>query len=573
MSTRNRELSQFGSFLEIDNQNKNIGIATTSTPFVGIGTTNPKTKLDVVGHVNVSGVLTATTFSGDISSGLGTIVTFNSTNAYVDYLSGIGLSYASSYISNNVGIGTTNTTHPFQVGSGSTIVVIDSDGDLGVGTDNPQYKLDVLGDTNISGVVSATGFYLNGSPLVNAQVLTWIANGSDLYVDDASVGIGISTPDEKLTVIGNVSAEQFISTATLGTPPLFVTSNTLVTNLNADLLRGKTPPSGGIVGTDDAQELSNKTINLANNSLTGTISSFNLALSDADFATLAGIETFANKTLTTPIISSISNSGIQTVPTGNGFLISTNSVGLVTSEMIADGTITNADIATNAGILTSKLSAFTISGVPLGSNLNNLTAGTFVNYSSGTTYNGSSPITISIAGTTANTGGTLVARNASGDFTAGTITGVGFNATQSDAFRISGTTVINDGRNLVNIVNANLSGIITATGVRDSSGNVRAIPQNSQSTTYTLTASDIGKHVNITAGSGVLVPANIFSSGDAISIFNNTGTGKTVSIGAGVTMRLAGTATTGTRYISQYGLATILCVSNNIFTIVGAGVT
>ena len=69
------------------------------------------------------------------------------------------------------------------------------------------------------------------------------------------------------------------------------------------------------------------------------------------------------------------------------------------------------------------------------------------------------------------------------------------------------------------------------------------------------------------------VPSGIFSSGDAISIFNNTATAKTVFIGSGVTMRLAGTALTGTRYLSQYALSTIICISSNVFAISGAGVT
>ena len=48
----NRELSQLGSFINIDDTSRNIGIATTATPYVGIGTTNPQYKLDVYGDIN-----------------------------------------------------------------------------------------------------------------------------------------------------------------------------------------------------------------------------------------------------------------------------------------------------------------------------------------------------------------------------------------------------------------------------------------------------------------------------------------------------------------------------------------
>ena len=50
--------------------------------------------------------------------------------------------------------------------------------------------------------------------------------------------------------------------------------------------------------TTGTSTLTNKTFNLTNNTLTGTIAEFNTALSDGDFATLSGTETISNKTLT-----------------------------------------------------------------------------------------------------------------------------------------------------------------------------------------------------------------------------------------------------------------------------------
>ena len=59
------------------------------------------------------------------------------------------------------------------------------------------------------------------------------------------------------------------------------------------------------------QTLTNKTINLSNNSLTGTIGQWNAALSGGNsFASLTGTETFTNKTLTSPVINTVDiNSG------------------------------------------------------------------------------------------------------------------------------------------------------------------------------------------------------------------------------------------------------------------------
>ena len=55
--------------------------------------------------------------------------------------------------------------------------------------------------------------------------------------------------------------------------------------------------------TSGTVTLSNKSIDLSTNTLTGTTAEFNTALSDNDFATLAGTETLTNKTLTSPVLN------------------------------------------------------------------------------------------------------------------------------------------------------------------------------------------------------------------------------------------------------------------------------
>ena len=68
---RNRELSQVASIIIVDEANKNVGIATTAAPKVGIGKTDPAYKLDVVGAINsntdvkINGVSVADTALND----------------------------------------------------------------------------------------------------------------------------------------------------------------------------------------------------------------------------------------------------------------------------------------------------------------------------------------------------------------------------------------------------------------------------------------------------------------------------------------------------------------------------
>ena len=83
-------------------------------------------------------------------------------------------------------------------------------------------------------------------------------------------------------------------------------------------------------------------------------------------------------------------------------------------------TLTDAGYAYNS-IPNADLAHSTISGIALGNNLDTLTFGTHL-AAGGSSYNGSAGVTITSDATNANTASTIVARDASGNFTAGTIT-------------------------------------------------------------------------------------------------------------------------------------------------------
>lgn len=136
----------------------------------------------------------------------------------------------------------------------------------------------------------------------------------------------------------------------------------------------------------------------------------------------------------------------------------------------------------------------------------------------------------------------------------------------------TGNVTIPAGASITNYATLNTNQTFTATKVFASGQVYPQIPANSQTSAYTLVASDAGKHISITAG-GVTIPSGVFVIGDAISIFNNSTSNQTITQGASVTLRQAGTANTGNRLLAQYGVCTVLCVANNVFTISGAGLS
>ena len=95
---------------------------------------------------------------------------------------------------------------------------------------------------------------------------------------------------------------------------------------------------------------------------------------------------------------------------------------LTAAKLVADGSLmTNLSGGniTSGSVPNSALTNNTISGVALGGTLYTLTPGSYV---TGSAYNGSAAQTFGVNATSSNSGSTVVARDGSGNFSAGTIT-------------------------------------------------------------------------------------------------------------------------------------------------------
>jgi hypothetical protein len=146
---------------------------------IGIATTNPQYTLDVIGDINFTG-----TFRQNGSQ-------------FVASRWSSGVNDDIYRLNGNIGIATTNPLNPLQVGSGTTIVIIDSLGDLGIGTATATSKLHVIGDARVSGVITATSFFGNGSGLTGLSAGLTISDNtstnSTFYPSFTSSTSGIVT--------------------------------------------------------------------------------------------------------------------------------------------------------------------------------------------------------------------------------------------------------------------------------------------------------------------------------------------------------------------------------------------
>ena len=444
------------------------------------------------------------TSSGSLTLGgtLGGIANSQLTNSTIS-----GISLGSNLASLTIGTGLSGTSY-----NGSTAITIANTGVLSVTGTSPVSASTTSGATTV-GLSSGYGDTQNPYASKTANYVLASPNGSAGVPSFRSL-VNADLPSSGVTS-GTYGSASVIPVLTVNSQGIVTSVSTQATN--APSYQGvwnastNTPTLTSSVGTAGYYYV----VSVAGNTTLNGVSNWNVGdwaiFENSVWQKIPGStsESFTNLTTTNLAVTGLT-----------GYMYANNTTGNVTASTTIpttalSGTITNAQLANS-----------TISGVSLGSNLFNLTAGTGVNFSSGTTYNGSTAITINATGT----GGTVTSVSASGGTTGLSFTGSPI--TTSGTLTLGGTLAVSNGG----------TGVVSSSGansvvLRDANANINAncvfegfTSQSATGTTTVLTASSV-QNWTITGSGGQTIQlpdATTLPSGAVFTFNNNQASGTIV---------------------------------------------
>ena len=491
-----------------------------------VGSANTFTNLDLTGNLNVSGV---STFVGGIR-GIG--IQSGSVNIATGIITALNFVGSGNSISYNAGTKVVdisigggnweyeNPTNTYQ----SDIYRLN--GNVGIGTIDPTSKLDVRGDVNVTGIVTATVFVGDGSGLTGIT-----ASGSGIIIRDSGILVGtagtidfgdnltvstISAGVVTVTSSGGGASSQWVSNPTgihtFSSVGIATTNPTSTFTVVGNVLISGVTTSGGYNATTGNDYKINGTSVLTattlgsgvvNSSLTsiGTLSG-GLNIASAQTYKINNTEVLSSTTLGSGVVNSSLTSigtllGGLNIDSGQTYKINNTNVldattlgsGVVNSSLTSVGTLTSLNVSgttTLAGIATVTGTTLfsrqlSVSGI--------VTTGTH-NLITGNTYQ--------IAGVNVLSATTLGANVVTSSLTSvGTLSG-GLNIASGQTYRVNGTAVL-DATTLGSSVTAssltsvgtltslNVTGIVTASSF---SGNATSATSATTATTAT-TASQL----------------------------------------------------------------------------------
>ena len=146
----------------------------------------------------------------------------------------------------------------------------------------------------------------------------------------------------------------------------------------------------------------------------------------------------------------------------------------------------------------------------------------------------------------------------------------------TDGLSVSGVSTLSGGLKVGTAVtisdngNFGVTGIITASSVKDSRGDLRNMPQVSVTSNRVVLTSDRGKHIKNTSGGWTINTTTAWSIGDIGRIVNHSGSSQVLYQASGVTIySRRDSGTSGDHSIVARGAATIICTGSNEYYVSG----
>ena len=379
--------------------------------------------------------------------------------------SGTGLSGSASFTANQAGASSfTVTSNATNANTASTIVARDASGNFTAGTITAALSGNASG---LSSTLAVTSGGTGQTTYTNGQLLIGNTTGSTLTKAALTAGTGITVTNGSGAITIAATNNGTVTSVT-GTAPV-VSSGGATPAIS---MAAATTSVNGYLTSTDWNTFNNKTTN------TGTVTSI-----------IAGTY-LTGGTITTTGTLAVDATNLNTA---------SKVVARDASGNFNAGTITAA-LSGNATTATTLQTARTINGVSFngGANItvtantsNTLTRGTYL---TGLNFNGSAATTWAVDATNANTASKVVARDASGNFSAGTITAaLSGNATTSSSTtgNAATATVLQTARTIGGVsfngsANINLPGVNTA-GNQSTTGNATTATTATNATNTAIT--------------------------------------------------------------------------------------